>query len=68
VESHGPPDDPLLICECSPNRDAGNGGRRQQQNVTANVIVVTSNNGSITVARDISWLLWFGLSGLRSGI
>ena len=44
MESHGAPDDPLLI-ECSPNATLAIGGRGQQQNVTANVIVVTSITG-----------------------
>lgn len=68
MESHGAPDDPLLMCDCSPIATLAIGGRRQQQNVTAKCDRCHIHNGSITVALDIGWLLRFGLSGLRSGI
>ena len=68
MESHGAPDDPLLMCDCSPNRDARNrrataAAKRNRKCVRCHI-----HNGSITVALDIGWLLRFGLSGLRSGI
>jgi hypothetical protein len=67
VESHGAPDDPLLMCDCSPNRrsqSAGDGSSKRHRKCDRCHI----HNGSITVALDIGWLLRFGLSGLRSGI